>query len=66
MKSRLLDEILKAAAAKKKAAAPALEAARRKLAAAVAARRKPAKVQALPTPEGQRVDCSPYRNESEQ
>lgn len=63
MKSKLLDEIQKAAAAQKKATAPALEAARLRIAAAVAARRKPAKVQALPTPEGGRVDCSPYRKE---
>lgn len=38
--------------------AQALEAARLRIAAAIAARNK---VQALPVPEGQRVDCSPYR-----
>ena len=64
MKSKLLDEILKAVAAKKKATAPALEAARRKLAAAVKRKAEPQKVQAIPTAEGQRVDNSPYKKES--
>jgi len=59
MKSILFDEILKAVAAKKKATAPALESARLKIAQRIAASKK---VQAIPpTPEGQRVDCSPYK-----